>query len=152
MQVATPEDRNRCVVNRGARAKEHGAQAEPTSFGEQAESKAEAFLRNKGFRILARNVRWPSGELDLVADSNGVLVFVEVKARTWSDFGGAVAAVDRRKQERVIRLAARYLMQHRIKDRACRFDVVLFEPGAEWQNAIEHIENAFEVPGDDLRW
>ena len=49
--------------------------------GDEGEGRAEAFLRDRGFRILGRNVRSPLGELDLVADDHGVLVFVEVKRR-----------------------------------------------------------------------
>ena len=48
--------------------------------GDEGEGRAEAYLRRQGFRILGRNVRSPLGELDLIADDQGVLVFVEVKA------------------------------------------------------------------------
>ena len=57
-----------------------------------------------------------------------------------------------RKQARLIRLAGHYLSRHRLQNRACRFDVVLFKGGAAKPTEIEHIENAFEVPGEDLRW
>lgn len=122
------------------------------AFGRIAESEAERYLRRKGYRILARNVRAPSGELDLVAETADVLVFVEVKARRTSSHGGASYAVDARKQARIVRLAAQYLARHRVRDRACRFDVVLFKGGSVKPEEIEHIENAFEVPGEDLRW
>ncbi len=122
------------------------------TFGQAGESEAERFLRRKGYKILDRNVRSPSGELDLVAQTGGVLVFVEVKARRTQALGGAVQAVDGRKQARLIRLAAQYLAQHRSRHRSCRFDVVLCTGGTDKPEAIEHIENAFEVPGEDLRW
>jgi putative endonuclease len=121
-------------------------------FGEAAESKAEQYLRSKGYRILARNARTPSGELDLVTRAGPVLVFVEVKARGKSTHGGAVEAVDSRKQARLVRLAAQYLARHRLRDQPCRFDVILCAGGADAPEVIEHIEHAFEVPGDDLRW
>jgi putative endonuclease len=121
-------------------------------FGEAAESEAERYLRNKGYLILARNARTPSGELDLVARSGAVLVFVEVKALGSATHGGAVAAVDGRKQDRLVRLAAQYLAHHRLRDQPCRFDVILCGGGADAPAVIEHIEHAFEVPGDDLRW
>jgi putative endonuclease len=121
-------------------------------FGEAAESEAERHLRSKGYRILARNVRTPSGELDLVARSGAVLVFVEVKARGSSTHGGAVAAVDGRKQARLVRLAAQYLARHRLRNQPCRFDVILCAGETGEPAVLEHIENAFEVPGDDLRW
>ncbi|MBM4123414.1 MAG: YraN family protein [Nitrospira sp.] len=122
------------------------------AFGLAAESEAERYLRRKGYRILGRNVRSPSGELDLVAQAGEVLVFVEVKARRTEACGGALYAVDGRKQARLVRQAAQYLAQHRVKHRACRFDVVLCTGGTDKPEAIQHIENAFEVPGEDLRW
>ena len=122
------------------------------AFGQAAETSAERYLRRKGFRILERNRRSVAGELDLVAEAGNVLVFVEVKARRTSVYGGAVYAVDSRKQARLIRLAAQYLAHHHIVDRACRFDVVLYEGDPDGGGTIEHVENAFEVPGEDLRW
>lgn len=121
-------------------------------FGQAAESEAERYLRRKGYRILARNARTPSGELDLVARSGSVLVFVEVKARGASTHGGAVGAVDGRKQARLVKLAAQYLARHRLRNQPCRFDVIVCAGGTDAPAVIEHIEHAFEVPGDDLRW
>ncbi|MGH7164496.1 MAG: YraN family protein [Nitrospiraceae bacterium] len=125
---------------------------EPRTFGQDAEWEAERYLRRKGYRILQRNVRSPRGELDLVTQNGDVLVFVEVKARRTAAYGGASYAVDGRKQARLIRLAADYLAHHRLRTRSCRFDVVLLNSGGARRAEIEHIENAFEVPGDDLRW
>ncbi len=113
---------------------------------------AEAYLRRQGFRILGRNVRSPLGELDLVADDQGVLVFIEVKRRRTGTFGGAMEAVDARKRAKLIQLAAQYLAQHRIRNRACRFDVVLIQDDVEPAAAVQHIANAFDLAGDDLRW
>ena len=121
-------------------------------FGQQGEATAEGYLRRKGYRIVARNLRSSLGELDLVAEDGPVLVFVEVKARRTEDFGGAVHAVHQRKREKLIQLASQYLARHRLTDRACRFDVVLFQGTGTSVPQIEHIQNAFEVSGDDLRW
>ncbi len=128
--------------------REHGRLA----FGETAETEAERYLRRKGYRILERNLRFSTGELDLVTESEGVLIFVEVKGRRTSAYGGAAYAVDERKQARLIRLAAQYLARHQLRDRYCRFDVVLCHGGLATPARIEHVENAFDVPGDDLRW
>jgi len=121
-------------------------------FGQEGESAAEQYLRHKGYRIVARNLRSSVGELDLVAEDGQVLVFVEVKARRTDAFGGAIHAVHQRKQEKLIQLAAQYLARHHLKDRPCRFDVVLLQGTDAAASQIEHIQNAFEVPGDDLRW
>ena len=121
-------------------------------FGQAGESAAENYLRRKGYRIMARNLRSSVGELDIVAEDGQVLVFVEVKARRTGAFGGAIHAVHQRKQEKLIQLAAKYLARHHIKDRPCRFDVVLLQGTDAVAPDIEHIQNAFEVSGDDLRW
>ena len=121
-------------------------------FGQAGESAAEEYLRRKGYRILARNLRSSLGELDLVAEDGQVLVFVEVKARRTDAFGGAIHAVHHRKQEKLIQLAAQYLARHHIKNRLCRFDVVLLQGLNAAAPQIEHIQNAFEISGDDLRW
>jgi len=120
-------------------------------FGQDSETAAEQFLRRKGYDILERNRRTAIGELDLVADDHGVLVFVEVKARTTGAFGGALLAVDRRKQAKLIRLAGQYLAQHHTSDRVCRFDLVLVQGDADASFHIEHIEHAFDVP-DQAGW
>jgi putative endonuclease len=119
-------------------------------LGRDGESLAERFLRSRGYRILARNVRSPSGELDLIAEDGEVLVFVEVKARQTNAFGGTPYAVDPKKQSRIVKQAAQYLARYRIHDRACRFDVVLLRPGVGSDTAIELIQNAFEVPDGHL--
>lgn len=124
----------------------------PRVFGQVAESEAERYLRRKGYRILDRNVRSTYGELDLVAQAGGVLVFVEVKARRTSAYGGAPYAVTKAKQTRLVRLAAHYLARHRLGNPTCRFDVLLCMGGESTPAKIEHIENAFEVRGDELSW
>ena len=121
-------------------------------LGQEGESAAEEYLRHKGYRIVARNLRSSVGELDLVVEDGQVLVFVEVKARRSDAFGGAIHAVHQRKQEKLIQLAAQYLTRHHIKDRLCRFDVVLLQGTEAVIPQIEHIQNAFEVSGEDLRW
>ncbi|MGA6826629.1 YraN family protein [Nitrospira sp. NS4] len=120
-------------------------------FGQASEARAEQFLRQKGYRILERNLRTSLGELDLVADDAGVLVFVEVKARTTEAFGGALLAVDRRKQAKLIRLASQYLARRHLTERACRFDVVLVQGNGDSSSVIEHVENAFDV-SDGAVW
>ena len=119
------------------------------SFGQVSESSAERHLRRKGYRIVDRNVRFAFGELDLVAERGGVLVFIEVKARRTGAHGGAPYAVGPAKQSRLVRLAAQYLAGRRDQP-ACRFDVMLCTGGEGAPERIEHIENAFEVP--DGQW
>lgn len=114
-------------------------------FGRAGEAWAEQFLLAKGYRILERNLRTPLGELDLVAEDSGVVVFVEVKARQTEAFGGALLAVDRRKRAKLVRLASQYLAQRHWSERPCRFDVVLVQGTPSARGRIEHLQNAFEV-------
>jgi putative endonuclease len=119
-------------------------------FGQEGEAEAERYLRRKGYRIVARNVRSSLGELDLVAEDGHVLVFIEVKARRSGRFGGAIHAVHRQKQHKLVRLAARFLAQRHWMDRLCRFDVVLLEARGTAALRVQHIQNAFEVSAGDL--
>ncbi|TKB75139.1 MAG: YraN family protein [Nitrospira sp.] len=119
-------------------------------FGHAAEATAEQYLRRKGYRILGRNVRLTTGELDLVAESAGRVVFVDVKARRTEAYGGAIHAVDPRKQAKLAHLASQFLAQRRMTDRLCRFDVILCESQDGVPTVLEHIENAFDVP--DNKW
>jgi putative endonuclease len=119
-------------------------------FGQEGEAEAERYLRRKGYRIVARNVRSSLGELDLVAEDGHVLVFIEVKARRTGRFGGAIHAVHRQKQHKLVRLAAQFLAQRHWMDRSCRFDVVLLEATETAALRVEHIQNAFEVSAGEL--
>jgi putative endonuclease len=91
--------------------------------GAQAENLACAHLERAGLRLLGRNYRCPQGEIDLVMDDHGTLVFVEVRYRHSNAFGTPAETVDRRKQARLQAAARHYLLTH-AADRACRFDVV----------------------------
>lgn len=95
--------------------------------GLRAETWAAWTLRLKGYRIVARRVRTPFGELDLVARRGRCLVFVEVKART--DIATALAAISPRQRQRIMRAAQAYLA-YRPGYAALdmRFDLVLLAP------------------------
>ena len=121
-------------------------------LGKEAEAAAERFLRQKGYRILDRNVRIGRGELDIVARAGDTLIFVEVKARRTDFYGGVAHAVTARKERQLIQLAARYLAAHRLKHQPCRFDVLFYDARASAAPILEHVENAFEVAGGDRRW
>jgi putative endonuclease len=95
--------------------------------GRRGELVALVLLSLKGYRLRHRNWRGPTGELDLVFDRRKEVVFVEVKARSGEMFGGAVAAVDRDKQNAMVRTAASYLSRHGLWQRPARFDVVTVE-------------------------
>lgn len=107
--------------------------------GGQAEALAATYLQRRGLRIVERNWRVRGGEIDLICDDRGTLVFVEVRLRRRSDFGGAGASITAAKQRRLI-LAARHYLAGK-PERPCRFDVLLLDGLAE--SNIEWIQNAF---------
>ena len=107
--------------------------------GDPAESLAAAFLERQGLKILERNYRCRFGEIDLVARSGGVLVFVEVRARKSEAFGDAAGSITAAKRRRLVDAARHFLARRRV-ERACRFDVVLVR-GSEQR--VEWITDAF---------
>jgi putative endonuclease len=110
-----------------------------TGRGAAAEELAAVFLEGQGLRIVERNYRCRFGEIDLVARSGAVLVFVEVRARQSEAFGGAAGSITAAKRRRLVAAARHYLAKHRVS-RACRFDVVLLH-GREQE--IEWLADAF---------
>jgi putative endonuclease len=94
-----------------------------TEHGRDAEDRAVAFLKTRGYRIVQRNVRVPGGEIDAVCLDGKIVVFVEIKSRTTARFGGALEAVDARKRGRLRRVAADYA-QFVAPQARLRFDVV----------------------------
>ena len=100
--------------------------------GGDAEDAAAAFLASQGLAIVARNYRTRLGEIDLIAREGPVLVFVEVRLRGESTFGGALASITPRKQRRIVAAARQYLMRL-ARTPPCRFDVVALEGAApQW--------------------
>jgi len=107
--------------------------------GARAEDLCAELLRRSGLRVVARNWRCRHGEIDLVAEDGGTLVFAEVRYRRNESFGGAAASVTAGKQARLIAAARLYLMRR--PDADCRFDVLLLDTlDAE---RIRWIRNAF---------
>jgi putative endonuclease len=107
--------------------------------GDAGEDEALAFLQARGLRLLQRNYRTPGrggGEIDLIMQCpDGTVVFVEVRKRSRSDFGGAAATIGPVKQRRIIFAARHYLLSWRQLPPA-RFDVVTLEgQGLQWLQA-----------------
>lgn len=113
-----------------------------TLLGQSAEAHAEAFLKTQGLTLLTRNWRCRFGEIDLVMQDGSTLVFVEVRLRSRSDFGGAAASVTSGKQKKLLAAARQYLSTLRTLP-PCRFDVVAFTG----DTAPDWIKNAFDDMG-----
>ena len=112
--------------------------------GAAGEEAAEAFLVAQGYRIVARNVLTKVGELDVVALDGETLCFVEIKARATQEFGAAIEAVRRAKQRKITRAAMMFLSRNR-SQRACRFDVLGLDRGADGSWHFTLVRNAFEA-------
>ncbi len=96
--------------------------------GRTAEALAVAWLRLRGYRILARGVRTPVGEIDIIARRGGTLAVVEVKRR--ASLTAAAHALPPRQRRRIARATQWYLAgQPRLAGLALRFDVMLLAPG-----------------------
>lgn len=108
-------------------------------IGTEYEKKALSYLEEKGYRLIEKNFRCRTGEIDLIAWEEKVLVFLEVKYRRGEAYGYPAEAVDTRKQRTICRVADYYRLTHEISEiQACRFDVVAIK-GDE----ITLIRNAF---------
>jgi putative endonuclease len=121
-------------------------------FVRSAEELAEQWLQTKGYRILERNLRLGGGELDLIAQHHDTLVFIEVKGRRTTHFGGAPYAIDDRKKRQIIKLASYYLSRHGLSNQLCRFDVILITGTNQISPKLTHLEQAFEVSSSDWQW
>lgn len=114
------------------------------ALGELGERIAERWLRARGWRILARRFRSGHRDLDLVVARNGMVAFVEVKARRGARFGDPVQAVHWRKQREMARSALVWVDRHGAANLSYRFDVIgVLVEGSRVR--IRHVENAFSL-------
>lgn len=117
------------------------------ALGRKGEEAAAAFLERVGFRILDRNWRHRSGELDIVAIEGETLVLCEVKTRRGVSTGSPEESVTPTKQKRIARLAAAYLAGMADAPGSVRFDVVSIMVLGEDRALLRHHRGAFEVSG-----
>ena len=113
--------------------------------GDRAEALALQALSARGWQPVARNVRCRAGEIDLVMRDGDTLVFVEVRHRRRTEFGGAAASVDAAKRQRLLK-AAQWWLLGRYGQRAwpvCRFDVVAFDA----DDRMQWLPGAFDADG-----
>ena len=112
--------------------------------GLAGEQLAVRFLEKQGFRILERNYRNRLGEIDIVAEERGVLVFVEVRTLQASAGHSPEETILPKKQQRISRTAVAYVQHKRLEDRPARFDVVSVTLDGT-RSALAHFPDAFEV-------
>ena len=111
------------------------------TVGQQGEAMARAYLVKVGYDIITHNWRCAIGELDIVAQKDNVLIFVEVRTRRGHRFGTPEESITPAKQARLVALAETYWQEMTPEHKAWRIDVVAVRMGAG-EPQINHIENA----------
>lgn len=114
--------------------------------GSKGEKLATKFLKRKGYKIIQRNYSCKLGEIDIIAERDKTIIFVEVKARQTQEFGVPQYAITSTKKNQISKVALWYLKEKKQIERSCRFDVIaiMFTPESR-KPEIEHIENAFPL-------
>ena len=115
--------------------------------GKLGEMAAAQFLRKKGYQILCANYRTRVGEIDLIASDNRYIIFAEVKTRSQDSLGFPREAVDKNKQQKIIRAAGIYIEQYGMELQP-RFDVLEIITARKVKFevlSINHLENAFSL-------
>jgi len=115
------------------------------SVGQLGETLACQYLSRQGYRVLLRNYRTKLGEIDIIAEEQGTLVFVEVKARRGHQCGHPFEAVTSAKCRQISKAALLYLAETGREDHAARFDVVAISFAGEAAPVIELVKNAFDL-------
>ena len=114
------------------------------ALGELGERIAERWLRERGWRVMQRRFRSGHRDIDLVVERDGLVAFVEVKARRGSGFGGPIEAVNWRKQKELGRSARVWVDRHGRALESYRFDVIgVLVAGSRVR--IRHVPNAFPL-------
>lgn len=113
------------------------------SLGQRGEEIAAKYLINNKFDIVERGFRLFRGEIDIIARDGDTVVFVEVKARADETFGRPEDSVTPAKQRQIRRIAMGYLVERRLGDVPCRFDVIAILFHDDGSHRLVHFRDAF---------
>jgi putative endonuclease len=113
-------------------------------FGLEGEDATAKLLESQGYAIRSRNFRCRYGELDLVAEKDDILCFVEVRMRSSAIWGDPSNSISWSKQRRVVKAALHYLLAYGLRNKMVRFDVVSVI-GRGRDAVLEHLPNAFDA-------
>ncbi len=114
-------------------------------LGQRGERVARRFLTSQGYIIEEANVRFPVGEIDLIAREGETLCFVEVRSTASGAWGGPLGSIGERKRRRLIRAARWYLQRLRLLPPETRFDVVAIDWLPDGTPNVELVRGAFEA-------
>lgn len=113
------------------------------AFGEKVAGK---YLSSKGYKVIERNFRTPFGEIDLIAERDGCVVFLEVKTRISGRFGPPLGAITAEKKKRIIKNCQYYLKAKKILWGPCRIDVMGIKLDRDLRiEVIRYVKNAIEL-------
>ena len=114
--------------------------------GNKGEKLAAKFLKRKGYKIIQRNYKCKLGEIDIIAEQDRTIVFVEVKTRRTQEFGPPQYAITAAKKRQISSVALLYIREKKFVEQSCRFDVIgITFPPESRKPRIEHIQNAFQL-------
>jgi putative endonuclease len=119
-------------------------QTKKKTFGQKSEELAAVYLVDSGYEIVATNWHCPYGELDIVAQKNGVLVFVEVRSRHSHTTETAFASINNQKRAKLHAAALAYLAAANLDDVMWRIDVIAIAVPRDGQPILEHVEDALD--------
>ncbi len=115
------------------------------ALGRRGEALARAHIESNGYAIIAANYRSKAGEIDLVTERDGAIVFVEVRARSGPHMGLPEESITPTKRGHLVAAAQEYLQEHGVQDRQWRIDLVAVEFNRGRPPQVRIIENAIEL-------
>jgi putative endonuclease len=117
--------------------------SKPTQpFGRYGEQLAVKHLQAAGYEVITTNWRCPLGEIDIVAQKDNILVFVEVRSRHADNTEASFESINTRKQTKLAALANAYIDAHKLDEMVWRIDVIGVAIPHAGKAIIEHIEDA----------
>lgn len=114
------------------------------SSGKRGEALAYSFLRREGYKILEKNYKTRLGEIDIIGEDEGSVVFIEIRSANTERFGSLEHTINKKKQDRITKTALSYIKRYGLEDKDCRFDVVCIESVDSVSPRINLIRDAFE--------
>lgn len=117
--------------------------------GNIGESLTAEYLKRHGYEIICRNYTIKGGEIDIIAQKDEIIAFVEVKTRAYNAYAPGVLAVTKTKQRLIIRTSEEYLYRTKTFDLQPRFDVAQVTMQGERPVKLDYFPNAFCAEGDE---
>ena len=115
------------------------------ALGQWGEKQTEKYLKKQGMTTLTKNYSTRTGEIDLIMDdSDGTIVFVEVKTRKHEDYVKTEDVVTLPKRQRMLKTAKHFLSEYKIENKPCRFDIVVVTLNVDKDEMIRHHKHAFK--------